>query len=225
MATHLQGRSARPDLTALVMAPSPAAEGIDVMAPIRAGATPGWHFLVRRSILARLSRSGVVAALALLFAFALVPPASAHGGEETEEGYLLVQQALGHLAHDTSHVGVALAMEKVDDALATEDQDGVDVAAVEKAKTALETDQVDTARTLLQGSIKEALSELPPATGGETGTTVIVPALPGRDGLTGRDWSFIAASVMCLLAGAFLAYRFRPADAVGELRRRYGGSR
>lgn len=195
------------------------------MAPTRAGATLSRYVLARWWVPARLCRGGVVAALALLFAFALVPPASAHGGDETEEGYLLVQQALGHLAHDTSHEGIAAAMEKVDDALATEDQDGVDVAAVEMAMSALEEDQVDTARTLLQGSIKEALSELPPATGEETGTTLIVPALPGWDGLTGSDWSFIAASVICLLAGALLAYRFRPADTVGELRRRYEGSR
>jgi len=171
----------------------------------------------------RAFRSGVVAALALLFAFALVPPASAHGGDETEEGYLLVQQALGHLAHDTGHEGIALAMEKVDDALATEDQEGVDVPTLEKGMAALEGGQADRARSLLQRSIKEALSQLPPATGEETGTTLIVPALPGRDGLTGRDWSFVGASLLCVLAGAFLAYRFRPADTVAELRRRYEG--
>jgi len=195
------------------------------MAPTRAGTTLGRYFLARWSVPARLRRSGVVAAVALVFAFALVPPANADGGDETTVGYLLVQQALGHLAHDASHDGIALAMEKVDDALETDDQDGVDVAAVEQAKAALEADQVDTARTLLQGSIQQALSELPPATGEETGTTVIVPALPGRDGLGGRDWSFIAASVICLLAGAMMAYRFRPADTVGQLRRRYEGSR
>ena len=172
-----------------------------------------------------MSQIVLVAALLLVFVFALVPPAGAHGGDETEEGYLLVQQALGHLAHETNHEGIALAMEKVEDALATEDQEGVDVAVLEQAKQALEADQVDKARALLQSSIKEAMSDLMPATGEETGTTVIRPALPGRDGLTGRDWSFLGASALCLLVGAWLAYRFRPADTVGQLRRRLAGSR
>jgi hypothetical protein len=117
MTTDATRRSTRRDTRAFVMAPSTSAEHTDVMAPTRAGATLGRSFLARGWVPARLLRSGVVAALALLFAFALVPPASAHGGDETEEGYLLVQQALGHLAHDTSHDGIALAMEKVDDAL------------------------------------------------------------------------------------------------------------
>ena len=75
-----------------------------------------------------LRRGGAVSVLAVLVTLALAAPASADGEGETTEGYLLVQQALGHLAHDTSHEGMALAMEKVEDALATEDQDGVDVA-------------------------------------------------------------------------------------------------
>jgi len=171
----------------------------------------------------RLHHAGLVAAFALLCAFALVPPAGAHGDDETEEGYLLIQQALGHLAHDTSHTGMDLAMEKVDDALSTEDRDGVDVGEVEKAMSALERGRVDSARDLLQGSIKEAVSHMPPATGEETGTKVIVPAQPGRDGLAARDWSFLGASLTCLFFGLLLAYRFRPADTVGELRRRLDG--
>ena len=170
-------------------------------------------------------RGAAVCALTVLAMVILAPSASAHGGDETKEGYLLVQQALGHLAHETNHEGISLAMEKVDDALKTEDQEGVDVAVLRQAMQALEAGQVDKARTLLQRSIKEATSNLMPATGEETGTTVIRPALPGRDGLTGRDWSFLGASVLCLLFGAWLAHRFRPADTVGELRRRLDRSR
>lgn len=166
-----------------------------------------------------LGHGVLVAVLGLLFLLAAAP-AGAHEGDETEEGYLLVQQALGHLAHDTSHEGIAEAMEKVDDALATEDQEGVDVAALERAMDALEAGQAERARVLLQGSIAEALSNLAPAVGEETGTTVIVPALPGRDGLTRVDWTFLLLSVICLLAGVLLGYRFRPSDTVGELRRR-----
>jgi len=172
-----------------------------------------------------LHGGGAVSALAFLVMFALAMPASADGEGETTEGYLLVQQALGHLAHDTSHEGMTLAMEKIEDALATEDQQGVDVATLEQAKTALEAEQIDTARTLLQASITQALSGLPPATGEETGTTVIEPALDTRDGMSGTDWSFIGISMLALLAGVLLAFRFRPADTVGELRRRMDGRR
>lgn len=195
------------------------------MGLVRGGATTNRSAMDRSRGSALLCRGGLITALALLFAFALASPAGAHGGDETEEGYLLVQQALGHLAHETNHEGIALAMEKVDDALATEDHEGVDVAVLEQAKQALEAGQVDTARALLQSSIKEAVSDLMPATGEETGTAVILPALPGRDGLTGRDWSFLGGSMLCLLVGALLAYRFRPAETVGELRRRLDRSR
>lgn len=189
----------------------------------RAGASAGSRTVKRSRARTWLRRGGAVSALAVLVMFALAAPASADGEGETDVGYLLVQQALGHLAHDTSHEGMALAMEKVEDALATEHQDGVDVATLEDAASALEAEQVDTARTLLQTSIKDALSKLPPATGEETGTTVIEPALDTRDGMSGSDWSFIGVSLLALLAGVLLAFRFRPADTVGDLRRRMDG--
>ncbi len=150
------------------------------------------------------------------------PPASADGEGETKEGYLLVQQALGFLANDTSMAGMDLAMEKVDDVLATTDQDGVAVDQVEQAKEALDADDAGRARTLLQASIKQALSELEPAIGEETGTTVVAPALPGRESLTGRDWGFLTVSLIFLLVGAGLAFFFRPSDNIRELRRRLG---
>ncbi len=146
-------------------------------------------------------------------------PASAHGTDESEEGYVLVQQALGHLAHDGGHLGMDAALEKVDDALANMDHDGVDVAEVRRAKQALEAERVDQARTLLQDSIKQALAELPPATGEMTGTTLVISSMPGRDGLAGRDWFFLGASAALLLIGFGLAGRYRPADTIGELRR------
>lgn len=162
----------------------------------------------------------LVVAIGLLCLFAMAAPASAHGDDESLEGYLLVQQALGHMAHDSSPEGIEFAMEKVDDTLAAEDQDGVAIARVERAKLALEDGRVGQARALLQGSIKEALSRQAPAVGDQTGTTLVLPALPGRQDLRGRDWGFLAASLIIFVAGAGLAFRFRPRDTVGELRRR-----
>lgn len=167
-----------------------------------------------------LGRGLLVAVIALVTLSVTAGPAAGHGGDESQEGYVLVRQAMAHLAHDTNRVGIDLAMEKVDDALAAQDQGGVAVADVEHAKRALAVGQVVQARALLQRSIQGALSEQPPATGEQTGTTVVVPMLPGRGAMTGLDWAFLVVSALLLLAGAGLAYRFRPADTVGELRRR-----
>ena len=176
--------------------------------------------MTRRPVGVPLLGRCAVCALAILMTFAPAPAAGADEPGETTHGYLLVQQALGHLAHDTSHEGMDLAMEKVQDALATEDHAGVDVATLQRAETALEAEQVDTARADLQASITQALSDLPPATGEDTGTTVVVPALDTRDGMSASDWLFIAISLLALVAGVLLAVRFRPADSVAELRQR-----
>ena len=151
-------------------------------------------------------------------------PAWAHGAGETTQGYVLVQQALGHLAHDSSHVGVEAAMEKVNDTLATKDQKGVDVAEVKQAKAALEADRVEPARTLLQHSITSAASQLMPATGEETGTTVVLRPLPGRGELTGQDWGLGAVSLLLVLAGIALAVWFRPRDTLRQMRVRLASS-
>ena len=144
----------------------------------------------------------------------------AHGGDETQEGYLLVQQALGHLAHDTSSEGIDLAMEKVGDALEAEDQEGVDIPELEDGMRALEEGQVEQARALLQDSIDEAVSGLPAATGYETGTSVVTSSLPGRTGLSGQDLGLLAGSFAVAGLGLVLAYRFRPRDSVRALRGR-----
>jgi len=162
----------------------------------------------------------LVAVIGLLGAIVVPPAAFGHGDDETQEGYLLVQQALGHLAHDTSSEGIDLAMEKVDDALETEDQEGVNVAEVEDGMRALETGQVERARALLQDSIEEALAEQPTATGYETGTTVVMSALPGRTELNGQDLGLLVGSFAVAGLGLVLAYRFRPRDSVRALRGR-----
>ncbi|NMM34702.1 MAG: hypothetical protein HHJ13_12020 [Phycicoccus sp.] len=155
----------------------------------------------------------------LLGSVAFASPAWAHGGGETEEGYLLVQQALGHLAHDTGQEGVMAAQEKIHDTLATADQEGVDVSLVEQAQADLTAGEVEAGRALLQESITEAVSALPPATGEETGTSVIGSDLAGRGDLGARDWVFLAISATLALAGTALALRYRPAHTVRALGR------
>jgi hypothetical protein len=175
----------------------------------------------RQTAHARRAVLGVIlAGVAVLGGLITAPRVWAHGEGETEEGYLLVQQALGHLAHDTSMAGVDLAMEKVDDALKTEDQEGVDVAELQRAHAALEAHQVGQGRALLEDSIREALAQLKPATGEDTGTRLVPAALPGRGTLAAGDAVLLVASVLVLLVGIGLAWRYRPADTLGDLRGR-----
>lgn len=165
--------------------------------------------------------SALTAALIMVAAsMASVSPAWAHGNGETKEGYMLVQQALGHLAHDTGQDGVMAAMEKVDDALATQDQEGVNVVELKQARAKLDAGQVEQGRALLGQSISQALDGLMPATGEQTGTKLVAGELPGRGALTGRDWFFLAAAVLLLVGGAGLVVRYRPPDNVRALRRR-----
>jgi len=158
--------------------------------------------------------------LAVLGGIASAAPAWAHGGGETKEGYVLVQQALGRLAHDPNRTGVMAAMEKIHDTLDTTDQVGVDIAKVKDAQMALDAGRIEAGQALLQQSITKAVSELKPATGEETGTTVVPSEFPGRGTLAGLDVGFLAGSVLLLLAGSGLAARFRPVDNISALRRR-----
>lgn len=92
------------------------------------------------------------------------------------------------------------------------------MAEVQQAKQALAAEHVDRARTLLQDSIKAALAELPPATGEQTGTKLVLTPMSGHDGLAGRDWFFLGGSAALLLIGLGLAGHYRPADTIGDLR-------
>jgi hypothetical protein len=74
-------------------------------------------------------------------------PAWAHGGGGgAPEGYVFVQQALGHLAHHTGPTGIADAEASVGEALSATDQDGVDVAPVTQARAELTAGQITAAQ-------------------------------------------------------------------------------
>ncbi len=167
-----------------------------------------------------------VICLTLIAVGSILSAPSAAGDEpgETDLGYLLVQQALGHLAHDSSVEGIEVAMEKVGDALETDNQQGVDVPTLERGMAALEAGDVNGSRGLLQESITEALHNPQPATGMQSGTTVVRPELPGRFGLAAQDWGFLAAAAIGTLVGAWLTFRFRPPDSIRALRTRLAGS-
>jgi hypothetical protein len=168
--------------------------------------------------MAGLWRRLLVVALISLGLVAVAPSAQAHDDDETQEGYVLIQQALAHLVHDSGPDGVDLAMEKVDDALATEDQEGVDVAGVRAGMAALEASQVEEALGLLQDSIAEAIADRPLATGYDTGTSLVSRQLAGRGPLSGGDWAVLLVAAAVGGLGVWLSVRFRPHDSVGALR-------
>lgn len=173
--------------------------------------------MVSRAAVRRI-RVAAAAFVLALGGVGIAQPASADGGDADAEGYVLVQQALGHLYHDTGPVGTADALMKVDELLTAQDQHGVAVDEVRLAKTALEAGSIAQARILLQGSIAEAVAALKPATGIETGTKVVLGPLPPRGPLTGWDWAFLLLSALAALVGAVLAVLFRPRDNLRELR-------
>lgn len=158
----------------------------------------------------------LLACLLLVGGLTSAPLASAREGDSPSEAYLLVQQALGHVVNDPADVGPVL--EKIDAALAAPDQDGVSLAELQQAKAVLQAGNSAQGRALLQESISAALSTLKPATGDETGTTVVLDPLPARTGLSGADWGVLTASMLAILTGLVLAYVFRPQPNVRELR-------
>jgi hypothetical protein len=159
--------------------------------------------------------------VALLFGGLLsASPAWSHGNDETMEGYLLVQQALGHLAHTVGSEGIMPAMEKIDDALKAKDQEGVNIVELRQAKSLLEAGQIRQSQTLLQQSISQAISQFKPATGEQTGTTIVLNPLPGRSALTNTDRGFLIVSIFLLLLGLALAWLFRPPENIRELRQK-----
>jgi lysozyme family protein len=109
-------------------------------------------------------------------------------------------------------------MEKVDDALETDDQEGAEVAEVEEAKVALEAGQVEQARALLQDSIADAIAMKPLATGYGSGMGLVPDKLDGRGPLVGADWLVLGLSVAVSGLGVWLSIRYRPHESMSALR-------
>jgi len=183
-------------------------------------------------------RTRLLAILLMTVALAVLPGgvANTHEGEEEVPASDAVRQAIAYIVNTPDDMDVIV--DKVTDAAETDDHEGVDIALVEQAKSALERDDMMSARSLLQRSIGarpdvsgtevhpilqvpkgSATVEL--ATGEQTGTNVIVDTLAGRGDLTGADVVLLGIAAALALAGAFLARRWRPHDTIRALRRRF----
>lgn len=143
-------------------------------------------------------------------------PAMAHGGKDSDQASVLVLQAIGFIVNKPGDMDDI--SDKVNDALDAPQKEGVDMAQVQAAKQALDNNDMDRARTLLQQSLTSAPMET--ATGEETGTTVVHDGLSTQGRLAGGDWVLLVLSVLVLALGVWLAVRYRPADSVRALRRR-----
>ena len=143
-------------------------------------------------------------------------PALAHGEGESDQASVLVLQAIGIITNKSAAMDDI--MDKVDDALKAPNKEGVDMAQVQAAKEALDKEDMDQARDLLQKSLQSG-APMQGAKGEETGTTVVHNQLNTRGRLAGGDWVLLALSVLVLALGVWLSVRFRPAESVRVLRR------
>lgn len=163
--------------------------------------------------------AAAVAVLAIVAGPGVASPAWAHGDGPEGEGYVFVLQATSLLVNVPGAMGTAEAIEKVELALANEDQDGIDVEVLEEGMAALEAGDRERGQILLEESIAEAVASLESATGEESGTSVVLPELSSRDGLSTTDWIFLALSALVAAVGTILAIRFRPTESLRELGR------
>lgn len=174
----------------------------------------------------------VLAAVATLLALAASAPAAAHEGEEGG-ARLAVLQAIAYLVSSPENMDPI--EDKIADALASEDADGVDLGLVQQAADAVEAERMAQARVLLQeaigarsdlrGTAVQPILHLPgepapedPATGAATGTSVVITEMAGRGALDGTDLTLLAIAGASMLLGGWLGLRFRPAHSVHQLR-------
>ena len=157
-------------------------------------------------------------------------PAAAHEDEESAEAGELVRQAIA-LIVNTPNNRMAID-DKVNDAVDATKTKGVDLRLVGQAKTALGDGDLHRTRTLLEESIgaQPHLSgsadvlpigqthQAPLATGSETGIDVTTDALEARRPFDAGTWAALGAMAALVLAGAGLAFRYRPPVSLRSLR-------
>lgn len=161
----------------------------------------------------------------------------AHEGEElSDQALVLVRQAIAMIV--SSPDDLAEIRERIEAAQTAPDTAGVDLELVADAGAAVETNDLDGARLLLEqaiGASPVVSAATPPpaasnsgdaagmsqppasgagmgemATGVEPGSTLIAEPLDPRPALDGGDWVLLAGSILVGLAGVWLVLRYRP---------------
>ena len=168
----------------------------------------------------RVALGLVVAAGALV---GLASPAMAHEGEESVPAITNVQEGIAILAE---HPGVFPtaevidhAMDKVGDALESEDTSGVLLDLVQQAKDALDAGNIDEALTLLERSIgacpgapviePEDAPRTPPPLSSPCPSVAHIQALDRSPIGGAKEPVLIAVGAVLILAGLGLARRIR----------------
>ncbi|MBN0043066.1 hypothetical protein JS756_02840 [Streptomyces actuosus] len=167
--------------------------------------------------------SGAVATAALLLPVATAGSAWAHEGE-SDESAVLVEQAIALIANDADQDHVA---ERIDDALTAPHKEGVDLSEVRRAQGLLEQPGYSSAvgrqvEGLLLDSLDGRLPSAPengrPATGDETGTSVVLGEFrPARGISDGGDAVLAGLGVVAICGGLWLSRRLRPPHTIREL--------
>ncbi|MFF4576603.1 hypothetical protein [Streptomyces sp. NPDC001410] len=175
--------------------------------------------------------SGVVAVAALLVPVAAPGAAWAHDGE-SDESAVLVEQAVALIANNAYEDQVA---ERIDDALMAPHKEGVDLARVRRAQSLVAQPGYSAAvsrqvKGLLLDSLGGKLPSAPkagrPATGDETGTSVVLDEFrPARGISDGGDAVLVGLGVVAIGGGLWLSRRLRPPHTIRELEHRDRGHR
>lgn len=156
-------------------------------------------------------------------------PASAHGVGESDRASVLVRQSIAILVNDSGNL--ADAAERVGDAQAATDQEGVDLDLLERGAAALAAGDGRQARGLLERSIGarshlDGSDPVPigrvaaPVVGADPGGAAVTDPLEVGHDLTAGSWAALGALLVIGAAGVALSLRFRPAAGAGT-----GGSR
>jgi hypothetical protein len=175
--------------------------------------------------------SGAVAAVALLVPVAASGVAWAHG-EESDESAVLVEQAVALIANNAYESQVA---ERIGDALMAPHKEGVDLSKVRQAQGLIEQPGYSAAASrqvegLLLHSLGGKLPSAPkagrPATGDDTGTSVVLDEFrPARGISDGGDAVLVGLGAVAVGGGVWLSRRLRPPHTIRELEHRDRGHR
>ena len=178
------------------------------------------------------ARFAVAAAVSVL-SLAVPAAAFAHGDEGGVPARESVLQAIAYVVNTPDDMD--MITDKLTDAKESQDQEGVDIAEVERAVQALEKGDMPQVRLLLEQSIgaradlsgldvRHVLQVAPGgstvslATGEQPGTQIVTDELTGRGPWSGTDSALIGIAAAAAAAGVLLGWRFRPAHSVHRLR-------
>lgn len=174
-----------------------------------------------------------LAVLVLAGGLSLPQAAFGHGDEADVPARDRVLQAIALVVNTPQDM--AAITDKLDDAKASTESDGVNLADVDLAMTALRAGDMPRVRTLLEAAIgakvdvtgldvrhvlqvPAGLPVISLATGEQAGTLVVADELPGRGPLDGGDAGLLAAAAVAAVAGIVLSVRYRPAHSIHTLR-------